>query len=120
MSENAILYLVYRMGYKGKMTGHGWRGVASTWANEGEYNSDHIEMQLSHDEDDDSRAAYNSAQDLSQRRAGAVADQLRAAGVPSRRIVAIGRGEDFPIASNLTPEGRALNRRVEIVIRPTT
>jgi outer membrane protein OmpA-like peptidoglycan-associated protein len=68
--------------------------------------------------DNTGTAALN--QDLSQRRAGAVADQLRAAGVPSRRIVAIGRGEDFPIASNLTPEGRALNRRVEIVIRPTT
>lgn len=68
--------------------------------------------------DNTGTAALN--QDLSQRRAGAVADQLRAAGVPSRRIVAIGRGEDFPIASNLTPEGRSLNRRVEIVIRPTT
>lgn len=68
--------------------------------------------------DNTGTAALN--QDLSQRRAGAVADQLRAAGVPSRRIVAIGRGEDFPVASNLTPEGRALNRRVEMVIRPTT
>jgi len=68
--------------------------------------------------DNTGTAALN--QDLSQRRAGAVADQLRAASVPGRRIVAIGRGEDFPIASNLTPEGRALNRRVEIVIRPTT
>lgn len=68
--------------------------------------------------DNTGTAALN--QDLSQRRANAVADQLRAAGVPSRRIVAIGRGEDFPVASNLTPEGRTLNRRVEIVIRPTT
>jgi len=68
--------------------------------------------------DNTGTAALN--QDLSQRRAGAVADKLRAAGVPSRRIVAIGRGEDFPVASNLTPEGRALNRRVEIVIRPNT
>ena len=68
--------------------------------------------------DNTGTAALN--QDLSQRRAGAVADKLRAAGVPSRRIVAIGRGEDFPVASNLTPEGRALNRRVEMVIRPTT
>ncbi|MCA3450892.1 MAG: OmpA family protein [Rhodobacter sp.] len=68
--------------------------------------------------DNTGTAALN--QDLSQRRAGAVADKLRTAGVPSRRIVAIGRGEDFPVASNLTPEGRALNRRVEMVIRPTT
>jgi outer membrane protein OmpA-like peptidoglycan-associated protein len=62
-------------------------------------------------------AAYN--QDLSQRRAGAVAGTLASYGVPSGRIVAVGRGEDQPVASNLTPEGRAQNRRVEIIIRPT-
>ena len=39
-------------------------------------------------------------------------------GVPSFRIQSIGRGEDQPLASNLTPEGRAQNRRVEIVILP--
>ena len=61
-------------------------------------------------------AAYN--QDLSQRRALAVAEELRFNGVPAGRIQAFGRGEDQPIASNLTPEGRALNRRVDIVIRP--
>jgi outer membrane protein OmpA-like peptidoglycan-associated protein len=68
--------------------------------------------------DNTGTAALN--QDLSQRRATAVANVLRQAGVPNRRIVAFGRGEDIPIASNLTAEGRALNRRVEIVIRPTT
>lgn len=62
-------------------------------------------------------AAYN--QDLSQRRAGSVASVLRDYGVPGGRIVSIGRGEDQPVASNLTPEGRAQNRRVEIIIRPT-
>jgi len=62
-------------------------------------------------------AAYN--QDLSQRRAASVLAVLRNAGVPSGRMYAIGRGEDQPIASNLTAEGRAQNRRVEIVIRPT-
>jgi outer membrane protein OmpA-like peptidoglycan-associated protein len=67
--------------------------------------------------DNSGTAAYN--QDLSQRRAVAVANNLRAAGVPSGRISAFGRGEDQPIASNLTPQGRALNRRVEIIIRPT-
>lgn len=61
-------------------------------------------------------AAFN--QTLSQQRANSVANQLRANGVPNARIVAFGRGEDFPIASNLTPEGRALNRRVDIIIRP--
>jgi len=61
-------------------------------------------------------ALYN--QTLSERRALAVMTVLRDGGVPSARLVAIGRGEDEPIASNLTDAGRALNRRVEIVIRP--
>jgi outer membrane protein OmpA-like peptidoglycan-associated protein len=52
------------------------------------------------------------------RRANAVADMLMQGGVPGSRIRAIGRGEDQPVASNLTPEGRAQNRRVEIVILP--
>jgi outer membrane protein OmpA-like peptidoglycan-associated protein len=67
--------------------------------------------------DNTGSAAYN--QDLSQRRAVSVAGILRESGVPSARIAAFGRGEDAPVASNLTPEGRAQNRRVEIIIRPT-
>ncbi|QFT61424.1 OmpA family protein [Roseivivax sp. THAF30] len=63
-------------------------------------------------------ASYN--QGLSQRRAQAVASILTSNGVPSFRVSSIGRGEDQPVASNLTPEGRAQNRRVEIVILPTT
>ncbi len=61
-------------------------------------------------------AGYNLG--LSDRRANSVADVLMGAGVPFGRIQTIGRGEDQPIASNLSPEGRALNRRVEIVILP--
>ncbi|MHA6264702.1 OmpA family protein [Arenibacterium sp. CAU 1754] len=61
-------------------------------------------------------AAYN--QDLSERRARAVANVLIDSGTAPGRIRTIGRGEDAPIASNLSPEGRALNRRVEIVILP--
>ena len=45
-------------------------------------------------------------------------DVLRGAGVSGGRIVSYGRGEDVPVASNLTPEGRAQNRRVEILIIP--
>jgi outer membrane protein OmpA-like peptidoglycan-associated protein len=67
--------------------------------------------------DNTGSASYN--QDLSQRRAVSVASVLRNSGVPSARVTAFGRGEDQPIASNLTPEGRAQNRRVEIIIRPT-
>lgn len=68
MSENTILYLMYRIGYKGKMTGHGWRSVASTWANERGYNVDAIERQLAHAPDDKTRAAYNRAAYLPQRK----------------------------------------------------
>lgn len=68
MSENSILYLIHRIGYKGRMTGHGWRKVGSTWANEHEYNTDHIEMQLAHKEGG-VRGVYNSAEYLKQRRA---------------------------------------------------
>ncbi len=67
--------------------------------------------------DNTGAAAYN--QDLSQRRAVSVASVLRESGVPGGRVSAYGRGEDQPIASNLTPDGRAQNRRVEIIIRPT-
>lgn len=61
-------------------------------------------------------AGYNRA--LSKRRADSVANVLTGAGVSPARIATIGAGEDAPIATNLTPEGRAQNRRVEIVIRP--
>lgn len=66
--------------------------------------------------DNTGTAAYN--QGLSQRRAAAVSSILVGGGVPSYRVATIGRGEDQPVASNLTPEGRAQNRRVEIIIRP--
>ena len=66
--------------------------------------------------DSDGAAAYN--QSLSLRRAQAVSSLLQAEGVSSSRLQAIGRGEDQPVASNLTPEGKQQNRRVEIVILP--
>ena len=55
--------------------------------------------------------------DLSQRRAQSVEDYLAAAGIDEARIVSVGFGEDRPIASNATPEGRAQNRRVDLVLR---
>ena len=61
-------------------------------------------------------AAFN--QDLSARRAQSVSSALMSSGVSPNRIRSIGRGEDAPIASNLTAEGRAQNRRVEITITP--
>lgn len=62
MSENAVLYLLGRIGYGGVMTGHGWRSVASTWANEQGFEKDAIERQLSHAPDDKVRATYNRAE----------------------------------------------------------
>lgn len=55
---------------------------------------------------------------LSRQRAASVANTLITSGVSSSRITAIGRGEDQPVASNLSAAGRAQNRRVEIVIVP--
>lgn len=68
MSENAVLYLIARIGYKGRMTGHGFRTVGSTWANERGYNADAIERQLAHSPDDKVRAAYNRAEFMPERR----------------------------------------------------
>jgi outer membrane protein OmpA-like peptidoglycan-associated protein len=45
---------------------------------------------------------------------------LTAAGVPQGRLLVRGVGDDQPRASNLTPDGRAQNRRVEIIIRPSS
>lgn len=67
--------------------------------------------------DNTGSAAYN--QDLSERRAAAVASILRNAGVSGGRIASYGRGESMPVASNLTADGQAQNRRVEILIIPT-
>ena len=68
ISENTVLALMGRMGYKGEMTGHGWRTVASTWANEEGYSKDAIERQLAHSPEDKVRAAYNRAEYIKERR----------------------------------------------------
>lgn len=62
--------------------------------------------------------AYNM--DLSKRRADSVGRYLIMRGVSSTRIQTQGMGESYPVATNDTPEGRALNRRVEIKITPVT
>ena len=61
--------------------------------------------------------SYN--QNLSARRAESVGNILLDNGVAGNRIRAYGRGETSPVASNDSSIGRAQNRRVEIVIRPT-
>lgn len=67
MSNGTILMALKRMGYAGRMTGHGFRGVASTALNEMGYRADVIEAQLSHVEGNKVRAAYNHAQYLAER-----------------------------------------------------
>lgn len=68
ISDSTILMLFYRIAYKGKMTGHGWRTIGSTWANENGYSSDAIERQLAHFPEDRIRAVNNHADYLSERR----------------------------------------------------
>jgi integrase len=61
MSNNTILKGLERMGYKGRMTGHGFRGLASTILHERGYAHEHIELQLAHAPRNAVSAAYNHA-----------------------------------------------------------
>ena len=67
----------------------------------------------------DSQGSAASNQDLSQRRAQSVRDYLVSRGIAADRITAQGVGPTRPIADNASAEGRANNRRVEIIIQPT-
>ena len=67
ISNNTLLFALYRLGYKGKMTGHGFRAVASTILNESGFNPDAIERQLAHCERNEIRGAYNRAQYMPER-----------------------------------------------------
>ena len=91
MSNNTILYALYRMGYRGRMTGHGFRGIASTILHEQGFNHAHIELQLAHQERDNVSAAYNHALYLAPRAKmmQAWADHLDALRV--KNVVAIRR-----------------------------
>lgn len=64
----------------------------------------------------DATGSANANQVLSQRRAEAVRDALVAAGVDAARISAVGAGSAQPVAGNDTPQGRARNRRVEVIL----
>lgn len=68
MSENTMIYAMYRMGYHSRATVHGLRGTASTICNEsGLFNEDWIERQLAHVHGDAVRSAYNAAEYLDHR-----------------------------------------------------
>jgi integrase len=80
LSENTMIYALYRMGYLGRQTVHGFRSLASTWANEQliefgsppvwmrRYHEDWVETQLAHSEENEVRGAYNAAEYLAPRR----------------------------------------------------
>jgi integrase len=80
LSENTMIYALYRLGYHSRQTVHGFRGLASTWANEQlveigkpaiwirKYHEDWVETQLAHSEKNGVRGAYNAAEYLAPRR----------------------------------------------------
>ena len=68
----------------------------------------------------DSTGAEQYNQALSERRAQSVAAYLKSRPLRGDRLVTVGAGENHPIASNETSDGRAANRRVEITIGPVT
>jgi outer membrane protein OmpA-like peptidoglycan-associated protein len=68
----------------------------------------------------DSTGTVDYNMGLSNRRARSVADYLSAQGINYNRIFTQGFGPHYPVADNATPEGRQLNRRVELILKPLT
>ena len=77
-----------------------------------------VRLEVAGHTDSSGSAQYN--QELSERRANSVAAYLRSRKVQGDRLIVVGGGEAYPVASNDTPAGRQLNRRVEITIVPLT
>ena len=67
MSNSTILKALERIGYKGRMTGHGWRSIASTCLHEKGFHHEHIELQVAHSKQDKVSGAHNYAKYLPQR-----------------------------------------------------
>ncbi len=90
MSNNTLLYALYRLGYQGRMTGHGFRGLASTILNENDFDDEHVDLQLAHMKRNKVSAAYNHAKYLKQRTEMMQwwADYLEAQLVRGRRALA--------------------------------
>jgi integrase len=91
MSKNTVLFALYRMGYHSRMTGHGFRALASTALNEMGFRPDVIERQLAHTEKNAVRAAYHRSQYLEERKTmmQAWADFLDAQRGDSAKVVPI-------------------------------
>ena len=68
----------------------------------------------------DSTGSVEYNMGLSNRRARSVADYLAAQGIEENRLFTQGFGPHYPVADNATPEGRQLNRRVELILKPLT
>lgn len=81
-----------------------------------EFNKTYVDI-IGHTDSTGSRQ-YN--QELSERRAQSVARYLTSRQVVPQRMIVRGMGQDSPIASNNTAQGRAQNRRVEIILTPIT
>lgn len=69
ISNNTLLYALYRLGYHSRQTTHGFRRIASTILNEAGFRAEAIEKQLAHEERNKIRAAYNAAEYMGERRA---------------------------------------------------
>ena len=65
--DHSLIYALYWMGYKHRMTVHGFRAIASTILNESEFRPDVIERQLAHTDNNQVRRAYNRAQYINER-----------------------------------------------------
>ena len=68
ISENTMLFALYRMGYHSKATVHGFRAVFSTIANESGFDGDVIEKALAHEERNRVRAAYHRSEYMEERK----------------------------------------------------
>jgi integrase len=102
ISNNAVLSALKRMGYAGRMTGHGFRALASTILNEQrKYHPDVIERQLAHTDRNEVRAVYNRADYLLERKKMMQdwADYLDAVQTGDNKVIAgkFGKGVDHPL-----------------------
>ena len=76
MSSTTLLYALYRFGYQGCMTGHGFRGLAPMILNENDFDDDHVDLQFAHMQRNKVSAAYNHAKYLKQCSNDAVVGRL--------------------------------------------
>lgn len=100
ISENTLIYALYRLGYHKRATVHGFRALASTILNETGFRADVIERQLAHAERNKVRAAYHRSEYLDERRKmmiwwGAYIDSMsKDKAVPSRKKQVLIKGHD--------------------------